>query len=231
MRFREGTTDLDCWRGIVEQNEYNLPEDMRGWRVIDIGTHIGSFTKAAHDRGCRDILAFEASPDNYEVAFENVGKLPGVILVNRAVGRSDARRTDTVRFGGFVPFFDGRTNTGGGDVFAAEGEEGIEVPCTALDDILSVGQVDLMKIDCEGSEWPILYTSALLDRVQRICGEYHSLPNHVEDALDLPWLCDERYLATFLSAQYFRNIEVQPPNQLHAQHHQGQRIGLFFASR
>jgi hypothetical protein len=41
----------------------------------------------------------------------------------------------------------------------------------------------LLKIDCEGAEFPILLTSSRLDCIDRIVGEYHELraelPRHV----------------------------------------------------
>lgn len=227
-RFREGTVDADCWNGIVNGNEYNLPESIPAdWVIVDIGTHVGSFVQACWNRGARNIFSFEADFNNHVVAKENVGHLEGVHLVHSAVGRSDERAQDIVRFGGYVPFFDGRVNTGGGNALSGEGTP---VSCIPFDNIMPSLQIDLLKIDCEGSEWPIFYTSDL-SRVHRIVGEYHSLPFDIEDALGLPYMCGRFDLATFLRRSGFANVEVQPPNELHAQMHNGQQIGLFSASR
>ncbi|MHB8590776.1 MAG: FkbM family methyltransferase [Vulcanimicrobiaceae bacterium] len=228
--FREGTVDADCWRGIVEQNEYNLPEALDpDALIVDIGTHVGSFVQACWNRGARNIVSFEADWENYAVAWDNVGNLhlEGVRLLYSAVGRSDEKFEPCVRFGGYVPFFDGRVNTGGGDVFAKAGRE---VMCTRFDDIRRGRSISLLKIDCEGSEWPILYTSDL-SRVQRIVGEYHSIPPEVEQSLCLPNPCTPASLAFFLRRSGFSTVDVQPANELHAQMHNGQRIGLFSASR
>ena len=52
------------------------------------------------------------------------------------------------------------------------------VEAISLDEVLSRFQrARLMKIDCEGSEFPILLTSKLLTRVDRIVGEYHEIPS------------------------------------------------------
>ncbi len=40
-----------------------------------------------------------------------------------------------------------------------------------------------MKVDCEGSEFPILLTSRLLARVERIVGEYHEIPQEQMELL------------------------------------------------
>lgn len=226
--FREGTVDADCWRGIVEGNEYNLPDTLDpDALIVDIGTHVGSFVQACWNRGARNIRSYEASYENYSYAVINVGELPGVILQNAAVGRSDALYEPVVHFGGYVPFFDGRTNTGGGDVFS---RDGVKVPCVRFDDIMPGQEISLLKIDCEGSEWPILYTSDL-SRVQRIVGEYHSIPSNVESSLHLSWPSTAEALHDFLYDRGFTEVEVQPYNKLHAQMHNGQRIGLFKASR
>jgi hypothetical protein len=48
------------------------------------------------------------------------------------------------------------------------------VKCSDINDILQkVGYVTLLKLDCEGSEWPILNGLREWDRVEAICGEYH----------------------------------------------------------
>lgn len=227
-RFREGTVDADCWRGIVDGNEYNLPDTIpASWVIVDIGTHVGSFVQACWNRGARNIWSYEADFNNHAVARENVGHLEGVNLYHYAVGRSDKRAQPTAHFGGYVPFFDGRINTGGGTALSAEGTV---VSCIPFDDVIPFLKIDLLKIDCEGSEWPILFTSNLR-RVRRIVGEYHSLPSKIERSQGLDFPCTPASLEKFLRHQGFQTVDVQPYNKLHAQMHEGQRIGLFSASR
>ena len=36
-------------------------------------------------------------------------------------------------------------------------------------------QVRLLKLDCEGAEWPILLTSQRLHLIDEICGEFHEI--------------------------------------------------------
>lgn len=231
MIFRPGTVDRDCWNGIVGGNEYNLPDRLPTHDlIVDIGTHVGSFVQACWNRGARNILSIEADPDNYAIAQENVGNLEGVILMHGAVGRNDERWQPFVYFGGYERFFDGRVNTGAGNTFA-KSDDGVKVPCWPFDTILPSHDISLLKIDCEGSEWPILYTSQMMHRVKRICGEYHSVSPAIEADLDLPYLCSEGGLQNFLCDHGFSYVEVQPFNEMHAQYNNGQKIGLFFASR
>jgi len=61
-----------------------------------------------------------------------------------------------------------------GKVF--EGGE-IEVKSIRLDDVLEKHEtVRLIKIDVEGSEYEILFTSKKLERVKVITGEFHEYP-------------------------------------------------------
>ncbi len=67
--------------------------------------------------------------------------------------------------------------------------DGPLVDAIAFDDVVdTIGEpggrrITLLKIDCEGAEFPILMTSRRLDRIDRIVGEYHELraelPQHV----------------------------------------------------
>jgi hypothetical protein len=65
--------------------------------------------------------------------------------------------------------------------------------------------VRLLKMDCEGSEWPLLYTSSELDRVQAVCGEYHEIPQ-ADGEWEYEW--NAAGLNQFLVACGFRQIEV-----------------------
>jgi hypothetical protein len=56
---------------------------------------------------------------------------------------------------------------------------GQSVRAEPLDDVIRAiarggRRIDLLKIDCEGSEYPILLTSRRLHRVDRIIGEFHN---------------------------------------------------------
>lgn len=148
-------------------NEYNIqpfdPEDV----VIDIGCHIGSFSRLVYDKGSRNIISFEANPDIYKKCR---GGLPSEInVINKAVWRSD-EPPKKLKFDSNIL----DTNTGMGRVF--DGGE-IEVESLALDDILEpYSSVKFLKIDIEGSEYPVLFTSTKLNRIETIAGEFHEFP-------------------------------------------------------
>jgi Methyltransferase FkbM domain len=73
---------------------------------------------------------------------------------------------------------EGIINTGSGSVVWGRGEPVAKVP---LDDIVDLAtnqgehRVRLLKLDCEGAEWPVLLTSRRLHVIDEIVGEFHEI--------------------------------------------------------
>ncbi|HYY55789.1 MAG TPA: FkbM family methyltransferase [Pyrinomonadaceae bacterium] len=186
-KFRSGTLDRAIFNGVVLYNEYELPSSFEpGDIVLDVGAHIGSFAHAAVARGCENVYAIEADRLNCEIAAENLRpyiKRGFVELVRGAVWRSD-QNTDELYLDGYQPFpasyvgMEGIINTGSGSVMWGGREP---VPKIAFDEIVDLvtnrgeKRVRLLKLDCEGAEWPILLTSRRLDLIDEICGEFHEI--------------------------------------------------------
>lgn len=186
-RFRSGTLDRAIFNGVVLLNEYRLPERFApGDVVIDVGAHIGSFAEAVVSRGCRNVCCIEPDRTNCDMAAAHLRPYienGWVRLVRGAVWRSD-RNSDELYFDGYQPFprsftgMEGIINTGNGSVIWGRGEPVAKV---AFDDIVDLvtdhgkNVVRLLKLDCEGAEWPILFTSRRLDLVGEICGEFHEI--------------------------------------------------------
>lgn len=128
--------------------------------IIDVGANIGSFAAR-----CRvmwpdsSLIAVEADPANHEVL-----RLSRPDFIPKAVhyGAPQVSIVSSVH--------PGTTNTGGSHI-----EEGEGVPTTTLESLLD-GRgwpcCDLLKLDCEGSEFNIL-ENCDLSRFRCIIGEYH----------------------------------------------------------
>jgi FkbM family methyltransferase len=186
-RFRDGTLDQAIFNAVVRFNEYRLPDSFApGDVVIDVGAHIGSFAQAVLSRGCRNVTCVEPDRSNFEIAAAHLRphiESGHVQLVRGAAWRSD-RNTDELYFDGYHPFpksftgMEGITNTGNGSVIWGSGEP---VAKLAFDEIVDLvtnrgeRQVRLLKLDCEGAEWPILLTSRRLGLIREICGEFHEI--------------------------------------------------------
>lgn len=174
---RPDTTDSAIFQLVVDENEYNLPPRFQADDiVIDIGAHIGGFSYAVLERGAGKVYAFEAHPANHVIASRNLERFGKRInCQQRAVWRSD-QPSQTLYNESLV----GNANPGG--VSLLWNEAGNAVETISLDEILAEASdgfrkpIRLLKIDCEGSEYPILFTSNQLEIVEEICGEYHEVP-------------------------------------------------------
>jgi FkbM family methyltransferase len=185
--FRNGTLDQAIFNTVTLRNEYRLPARFAPADiVIDIGAHIGSFAQAVLSRGCRNVYGIEADGANFEIAaaylraYIDKGHLQ---LVRGAVWRSD-RNTDQLRFDGYHPFpksftgMQGILNTGNGSVIWGRGEPVAKIAFDEIvDRVTDHGEhrVRLLKLDCEGAEWPVLMTSQRLGLIDEICGEFHEI--------------------------------------------------------
>jgi FkbM family methyltransferase len=185
--YRNGTLDQAIFNGVVGFNEYQLPDRFApGDIVIDIGAHIGAFAQAVLSRGCENVYCIEPDGANFEIAADYLrphidnGSLK---LERGAAWRSD-RNTDELRFDGYHPFpksftgMEGIVNTGNGSVIWGNGEPVAKVAFDEIvDRVTDNGQhrVRLLKLDCEGAEWPILLTSQRLGLIDEICGEFHEI--------------------------------------------------------
>ncbi|MFY9558493.1 MAG: FkbM family methyltransferase [Blastocatellia bacterium] len=186
-KFRPTTLDRPIFNGVVALNEYQLPSSFRPDDiVIDVGAHIGAFAHAVVSRGCERVFCFEPDRANCEIASENLRPFieQGFVQITRgAVWRSDPN-DDDLRFDGYHPFpksfqgMEGITNTGSGSVIWGVGEPVSKLAFDEIvDSITNHGEkrVRLLKLDCEGAEWPILLTSRRLDLIDEICGEFHEI--------------------------------------------------------
>lgn len=181
FQFRDGTTDKVIFDQVVTDNEYRLPSLFDdGDVVIDIGAHIGSFTYAALRSGASRVFAIEADRSNYELASRNLERAvlsQRVELLRAAVWRSD-EPARVVYHGGYGDGAARELNTGGMGVIWAQAGEPIETIAfdTLVDNVLKRSKrIRLLKIDCEGSEWPILLTSKRIEAIHEVCGEFHEI--------------------------------------------------------
>lgn len=171
--------DKLAYEEVVTGNCYRLgqfqPEDI----LIDIGGHIGAFCYAALDRGARRILTVEADGRNFAQLLKNIAvrdlKGASVETLNAACWRSDQppKQISMARFNGS----DRHANTGASTVVTNQIDmDNYHVQTVSLDallDLIGNQRVRFLKMDCEGAEFAILYTSKKLHRIQEIAMELH----------------------------------------------------------
>jgi FkbM family methyltransferase len=196
-RTRPGTWDKQIMQ-LVMHGEYG-ELDFEGSVVVDVGAHIGSFSLLAAKKKAAVVHAYEANHANFELLHHNCSGEKQVVCHREAVWRSDEER----EFLTWSPSED-RVNTGGGSVIDGAGNGGSEtVPAVSFDDVVDRvgGKVDILKLDCEGSEYPILFTSKKLSAINTIVGEWHPV------ASESSWTADA--LESFLRSAGF-DTEFNP---------------------
>ena len=174
--LRAGTADSVIYDQVVRQNEYQLPERFApDTLVVDIGTHVGAFSYLSLTRGAAEVIGYEPERANHRCAVKNLSPFGSRARVHcAAVWRSDAPIDQ-------LPFFPSSdaSNTGGGTVIWDTDEH--HVDGISFDGVLEAAsdggrrRVDLVKMDCEGAEFPILLTSKRLHLIDHMVGEYHEL--------------------------------------------------------
>jgi len=177
--FRRNSLDAFVYNMVYNLNEYAIPAGFgEGAVVIDVGAHIGSFSALALARGAAFVCAVEVDEENFQIARQNLGrhiKMGSLQLIYGAV--LGASGDEPVYFQGYQTCPDDVINTGGGRIGTTR--HGRSVPTVSLDGLVakilpqSSQRIRLLKLDCEGSEWPILLESNSLVRVDEICGELH----------------------------------------------------------
>lgn len=223
---RPDTEDEVVFRDVVEMNEYGLPRQFSSDDVvIDIGAHIGSFSYAVLNRGAGKVYAYEAHPINWAIARKNLsGFGDRASCANLAVWRSD-EPTRTL----YNDVITGYAHTGG--ISVLWNEKGVPVRTISLDEILFEvtdglkKKIRLLKLDCEGSEYPILFTSQHLDVVEEICGEYHEVaPERIPEHAKVMGRCEyfNRSVLKGLLERQGWDVELEP---------KGAADGLFRARR
>jgi len=174
--FRVGVTarpesqDPEVFREVCEENCYRLPDKFpEGAVIIDVGAQIGCFALECVKRGASQVICFEPEPENFKLLVENTRNTPRIMRVNGAIWRSDI--DEKVRLYPAPP-----SHTASHRVGPTRNGEAIK--SIGLDSYLTE-PIHLLKLDCEGSELPILATSKKLHMVdQIICELHHSIPDH-----------------------------------------------------
>src|SRR3989344_2390574 len=138
-RYEKETTDL--FKKIVRP----------GMTVVDIGAHIGYFTRLCSQLvgPTGRVIAFDADKTNFNLLSQNIKKLRhnNVVLVNKAVSDRD----------GTIEFYNVYNKTGSHSIIVPKALfEKTVVSSVTLDAFLqesNIVNVDVIKIDIEGGEY------------------------------------------------------------------------------
>jgi FkbM family methyltransferase len=201
LYFREKTWDKNIWKSVVEHDEYGLNNYniTQHTTAIDIGAHIGGFTYYALNRGIGKIISCEPSIENFHLLQHNIHQVcrasDRALLIPCAVGGS---KIDSKSIAAYA---DVGTNTGGGNTLGTNGQPVLVLGLDAIIDLMITWSkksfIDIMKIDCEGSEYQILFESNLFTKIKYIVGEFHNLDD----------ICNIHSLSKYLGYNYSVKFE------------------------
>jgi FkbM family methyltransferase len=183
---REDPSSLGCIREIVTNNDYILENFVNNSNkhFIDIGANCGVATIIlAKQNPLSIIYSFEPDRQLFKVLQNNIIKnnLTNVKAFNMAVSKYGVNKLTLCldpRYSG------GNTTYSNIDTFKTfhnnSNISSYEVNCISLDEVINennITEIELLKIDCEGAEYDILYTSAFLRNkcIKNMVGEFHNL--------------------------------------------------------
>lgn len=179
LRFRTRTA-MDIWSlketmldHFYEKFGFEIQD---GWTVIDIGGGIGDFTiLASYQHPKNKVFAFEPTPSSYALLQENLqtNRISNVQLSPAAVWSANGEIVIDTGIGEPVQFTSKALENGEKPVSSK-----VVVPGLSLESVfqqISIVKCDLMKLDCEGAEYEILFKApdSVLNRIDRIVMEYH----------------------------------------------------------
>ncbi len=175
--------------------------------IVDIGANIGVYSIFAAQSKNTVVYAYEPMPDNYNLLRENIesNKLGGHILpFNLAVGAKEEKKKLYIGlspYNSFYPISKSPFNTLYGDGFQEKNQKYIEINSVPLKEVFDrnkINRCDILKMDCEGAEFEILYNlpEEYFRRINKIRLEYH---NHLSDEKN-----NADYLMKFLEKKGYR---------------------------
>jgi FkbM family methyltransferase len=175
--------DMLIAREIFLDRTYRVPVDLTPRTIFDLGASSGisvRFLRALYPDAA--IVAVEPDPGSFDRLTENVAGDDRTHVVRAAVGSEHGTATFYAQADGW-----------GSSLEPRDGARPVDVEVVTLADLLQrrgEEEVDLLKIDIEGGEWPLLEAGAVQDVAHCLMGELHFDSDHtLADA--------ERLLADF----------------------------------
>lgn len=186
-------SDLSTWgciNEIVNNDEYLLKQFVSNEQlhIIDIGANCGIATIILAKQNPNSIIyTFEPDPNVFNVLKTNVelNNLKNVKLFNKGV----CKKEDKTKYLCLHPSYTGGNTTCSSlsscEKYFNTKIKYFEVECISLDEIIeqnNISKINLLKIDCEGAEYEILYNSNYFKSgiVENMVGEFHDLPYNNE---------------------------------------------------
>jgi FkbM family methyltransferase len=154
----------------IKKNYGKMPANAT---IVDIGANIGAFSVYAACSGDNNqVYSYEPMPENYELLVRNI-KINNMEKRIRAFNLGISSQKERA----MLYLNDSLSHS---ICCWKEGKPSVEISCISLEDIFtsnSLKSIDILKIDCEGAEYAILFgaSSACFKRIKEIRMEYHNI--------------------------------------------------------
>lgn len=167
-----GMFSPEVTRGILAGETYTIVPVLDEVRtVLDVGANLGaaSVLFACHYPEAT-VHAFEPGPATYELLVRNTADFPSIVPHNFGLFDQDDQR----------PLYRGKGSPGEASIFrhpwVADESDMVEIrDASSWLEEAEIGQIDVLKVDTEGSELPIFRAlRAHLSSVQAVYLEFHS---------------------------------------------------------
>jgi FkbM family methyltransferase len=188
LYIRKGTQDRSMVRdALYEDYPFANTKDKV---ILDLGAHVGAFTKRALEGGAIKVNCVEPWAPNRELLEMNFGNHPQVEILPIAVAS-----TPTITLS--IPK-DISTGAVSGFVKHQNPSNSETVKARTLDSLIQEYSPSFIKMDIEGAEWDIFPCD--LSGVEDICGELHTMSNgNRQSAFKfLAWLENNGFYITYL---------------------------------
>jgi FkbM family methyltransferase len=160
-------SELWVLREVFVLEHYALPPDVVPGVVVDLGSNVGiSVLYFASRFPEARIVAVEAEPEAFARLRANTGHLNRVTPVHAAIADHD----------GETMIFSGEESWGASTIRAPEHSSEHVVPAMTLDSLAEahgLDRIDLLKMDVEGAEVPILRSARALRGAGTVVFEFH----------------------------------------------------------
>jgi len=189
LTVRYGNTcDLYLLEELYIQKVYD--GDYYGSFVIDVGGYIGETALFFAQRGARRVFCVEPTPDNFRLLEQNISQSSfkdKIVIIRAAILDKDGsvefymnnQRPSDNHVANYHDFMKSHTRS----------DLKYNVQAMSFQSLLEytgLEEVDVVKLDCEGSEYDILLGTpdSVLKRVRKYIIEYHNGPDILVKRLD-----------------------------------------------
>ena len=208
-KTRSFTWDSIVVNEILDEYSKCLELSIDGLPIIDLGAHIGGFSKLASTIYPNSkIYAYEPDIQSYNLLQENMVGINNFISYNKAVSGEETvgflwkklnTNSKATRAGYSDPamyevLWDTEKNK----------EDGVVVECVPINSIFnSLKEVGLIKIDCEGSELTFLkyLSQENKNKIKYIVGEVHPSEKIIQN-------CDSKHSDGEIIRDFFKGFKI-----------------------